>query len=50
MDTLSTASLHHCVIDWLGSNEVSPIVLSFADPNLIGIVVEMHICPLLGRT
>ena len=46
----SFARLNHCMIDCGGASEVSPIMRSFRSPNLIGIVVDVHICPLLGRT
>ena len=46
----SFARLNHCMIDCGGASEVSHIMLSFRSPNLIGIVVDVHICLLLGRT
>ena len=38
------------MLGWSQAVEVSLTVRSSVDHNLIGIVVEMHICPLLGRT
>ena len=47
--SIAVSPLYHAVLDCDVASEVIPIMRSFSNLDLIGIVVDVHICPLLGE-